>query len=157
MNTKSGLTWLIRSSKNKYYLLSKTIKKCVDFVKNNDLVNYENGSYIVDDDIKVNINDFICSDTPKYEGHRQMIDIQIDLTGSEKCYVSHINNGKIEVPYDIEKDVEWFSVNQNLVSEIVMNNENIIILFPEDIHSPNIFNGCKTIKKAIFKISCEKF
>ena len=142
----------------RYYKMSRAFEICAEFAKNNDLVNYENGSYPVADGIKVNINDFECSDTPKYEGHRKMADIQLDLTGNEKCFVSNIKNGKTEVPYSEEKDVEWFSVApEPLFAEILMNRETLVILFPEDIHSPTMYDGCKTVKKAIFKIDIKKY
>ena len=142
----------------RYYSLSSALKTCVDFAKNNDLKSFENGSYKVAEGIKVNINDFTCTDAPKYEGHRKMVDIQIDLTGHEKCYVSDIRNGKIEVPYNDEKDVEWFSVEPKATfNEILMDTDTLVILFPEDIHSPTIFDGVKTVKKAIFKISIDIF
>lgn len=142
-----------------YYNLSSALKICVDYAKNNDLVNFENGSYEICEGIKVNINDFECFEEPKYEGHRKMVDIQLDLKGHEKCYVSDIKKGKIEIEYNDEKDVEWFSVNspKGTFNEILMNEETLVILFPEDIHSPTIYNGCKVVKKAIFKISVDLF
>ncbi len=143
---------------NRYYALSEAIKACVLFAKNNDLKSFEAGSYTVDKGIKVNINDFECTDKPKYEGHRKMVDIQLDLTGKEKCYVSDINCGKVEVPYNEEKDVEWFSVEPKApFNEILMDTDTLVILFPEDIHSPTIFDGCDKVKKAIFKIDINLF
>ena len=142
----------------RYYPLSNAIKICVDFAKNNNVKEYENGSYDIAPGIKVNINDFDCTNTFKFEGHRKMVDIQLDLIGHEKCLVSDIKCGKIEVPYNEEKDVEWFSVNpQAPFNEIIMDRETLVILFPEDIHSPTIYDGCETVKKAIFKISIDLF
>ncbi|MBQ7256913.1 MAG: YhcH/YjgK/YiaL family protein [Abditibacteriota bacterium] len=142
----------------RYYSLSNAIKTCVDYAKNNDLKSFEPGSYRVAEGIKVNINDFHCTATPKYEAHRKMVDIQIDLTGQEKCYVTNIDNGIIETPYNEDKDVEWFTVTSKATfNEILMNTDTLVILFPEDIHSPTIFHGCETIKKAIFKIDIELF
>lgn len=141
-----------------YYPMSDALKICVDFAKNNDLVSFENGSYPVSDGIKVNINDFECTDEPKYEGHKKMVDIQLDLTGHEKCFVSDIKNGECTVPYNPEKDVAWYKVNPKpLFAEILMDTDTLVVLFPEDIHSPTMYNGCKTVKKAIFKISVDLF
>lgn len=143
---------------DRYYGLSETIKICVDFAKNNDLKNFENGSYDVSDGIRVNINDFQCSDKPKYEGHKKMIDIQLDLTGHETCYAADIKCGKCLVPYNDEKDVAWYEVDPKpTFAEIKMDTETLVVLFPEDIHSPTIFDGVKKVKKAIFKISVDKF
>lgn len=141
-----------------YYSMSDALKICVDFAKNNDLVSFENGSYPVSDGIKVNINDFECTDEPKYEGHKKMVDIQLDLTGHEKCFVSDIKNGECVVPYNSEKDVAWYKVEAKpLFAEILMDTDTLVVLFPEDIHSPTMYNGCKTVKKAIFKISVDLF
>ena len=157
----------------RYYSMSDALRLCAEFAKNNDLVNFAPGSYAVAEGIKVNINDFECTDTPKryldspegsqtfcggYEGHRKMVDIQLDLTGHEKCYVTDIKNGKSEIPYSEEKDVEWFSADKVPVfNEILMDTETLVILFPEDIHAPTIFDGRKIVKKAIFKISIDLF
>ena len=143
---------------SRYYALSDAIEKCVLFTKNKDLKAFDPGSSPVAQGIKVNINDFTCIDTPKYEGHRKFVDIQIDLTGHEKCFVTNIENGVIEVPYNEEKDVEWFSATPKATfNEILMDTDTLVILFPEDIHSPTMFDGCKTVKKAIFKIDLDLF
>ena len=152
---------IITNFKNvkRYYPFSESIKTCVEYMKDNDLSKFENGIYEIGNGIKVNINLFDAKDTPAYEAHRNMIDIQVDLIGNEKCYVADIDKGVTVTPYNSEKDVEWFDVDKNSASftEILMDETTLVILFPEDIHAPNLNDGCDKIKKAIFKIPVDIF
>lgn len=136
----------------KYFYLNTNFQKAFEFIKSNDLKNFDPGRYYIDGENSfVNINlDELRADVPnKLEVHRKYIDIQLALEGSfgltwkalEDCH-------EIETEFSTDKDVAFFSDEADF--EIMLNEGNFAILFPEDAHFPQ---APKTkIKKAVLKI-----
>ncbi|MBQ2645498.1 YhcH/YjgK/YiaL family protein [bacterium] len=134
-----------------YINLNKNFKTVKDFLDKNELNNMEIGSYeIIDSDIYVNIDEYQTKESSLAEAHRNYIDIQIVLDGNEKIGYTNIKNGKIEIPYNLEKDIEFFQADCDFIKA---DNTKFFIFYPQDIHQPCISDENKTkVKKAVFKI-----
>ena len=84
-----------------------------------------------------------------WEGHEKYADIHVLLSGREKIGVANVSSLKMtqrkpeEDFVGYEGDVEvWFP----------MTTEDILIVFPEDVHMVKVMNGGSTlVEKACFK------
>lgn len=146
----------LKYTKN-YYNLSNRIKLALKYLEQNDLKELENGRYdILGDDIYVNIQDYTSKPETqgKWEAHRKYIDIQIMVKGSEKIGVGEIDNFQTSEAYDEGKDLEFLSATNDNYQFINMNENDFIILYPQDVHMPQIaLNTPSYVKKAVVKIS----
>lgn len=139
-----------------YYNLSEKIKLGLEFLEKNDLNSMENGKYeILNDDVFINIQDYTSkSETDgKWEAHRKYIDIQVIIKGSEKIGVGEIQDFSTTEPYDEEKDVEFLTTSAPQ-QFITMKENDYIILYPQDVHMPQIYTDKPSyVKKAVVKVS----
>jgi YhcH/YjgK/YiaL family protein len=88
-----------------------------------------------------------------YEAHKQFVDIQVMLQGSELCEVASLEGQTVCQPYDAEGDAELYT-NEVAGETYVLAPGRFIVLEPQDAHMPGLktTNGEGIIKKAIFKI-----
>ena len=141
---------------NYYYNLSEKIKAGLKFLEENDLTQMANGHYeIIGDDVFANIQTYTTKPEKecKWEAHRKYIDIQYIIEGCEKIGVGEIENFETQIPYSKEKDVEFLKATETNL-QLVMNKNDFVILYPQDVHMPQIaVNEPISIKKAVVKVS----
>ena len=78
-----------------YSNLDKDLLTCFEYAKNNELVNFEKGSYEIDGkDIFVNIVEYdTCEKEDRFwEAHKKYIDIHLMLDGIERVDLNFIEN-----------------------------------------------------------------
>lgn len=139
----------------KYYdFLPENLKRCFEYLKDNDLSILDKGSYEIEGkDIFVNIENY---DTVKrkerfWEAHRKYIDIHVILAGRECIDVNFIANMK-EISYEEDKDFAMLEGDKNSTVDLV-NKGDFLICYPQDVHRTAVmYDKSETIKKAIFKI-----
>lgn len=136
--------------------MSEKIKLGLEFLEKNDLNSMENGKYeILNDDVFINIQDYTSKPETdgKWEAHRKYIDIQVIIKGSEKIGVGEIQDFSTTEPYDEEKDVEFLTTSTPQ-QFITMKENDYIILYPQDVHMPQIcMDKPSYVKKAVVKVS----
>ena len=88
------------------------------------------------------------------EAHREYIDIQATLSGSERIEWFPTQGLKVKTPYDPEKDVEFFHRPHKGCVRVDMAPGMFMVLFPEDAHMPQLSVGSEpeTVKKVVIKI-----
>jgi len=147
----------LKYTKN-YYNLSDKIKLGLEFLKNNNLKNFDNGKYqILGDDVYINIQDYNAKSKAqgKWEAHRKYIDIQYIIEGTELIGVGEIQNFTTVEEYNEENDVE-FLVSDIDNQFIEMQENDFIILYPFDVHMPQIsLTDVAYVKKAVVKVIAE--
>lgn len=136
-----------------YYGLGERLKKAFEFLKNNDLSNYENGKYeIEEDDIFVSVQDYQTKPISegKFEAHKKYIDIQFIIKGEEKLGFGNIHNFKPESFYDEKNDIVFLNGEGDFVTAL----ENYFLIFtPQDAHMPCIaIENPAYVKKAVVKV-----
>lgn len=145
----------LKYTKN-YYNLSEKIKLGLEFLESHDLKAMENGKYeILGEDVYINIQEYTSKPETdgKWEAHRKYIDIQVLIKGSEKIGVGEIQDFTTTEAYDEEKDVEFLTTNSSQ-QFITMRENDYIILYPYDVHMPQISIDKPTaVKKAVVKVS----
>ncbi len=145
----------LKYTKN-YYNLSEKIKLGLEFLENHDLKSMENGKYeILSDDVFINVQEYNSKPEQdgKWEAHRKYIDIQVLIKGSEKIGVGEIQDFTTTEAYDEERDVEFLTTNAPQ-QFITMRENDYIILYPYDVHMPQIsIDKPSAVKKAVVKVS----
>lgn len=134
-----------------YYGISENLKIGLEWLKNADFKNINDGKYVINDDLYVNIQTYETKDTALFEAHRKYIDIQYIISGEEKIGISDYNMCSTLEEYNKEKDIEFLSANSDNY-EILRDGE-FVILFPHDAHQPSLDNNKKrTVRKAVVKV-----
>lgn len=146
----------LKYTKN-YYNLSNKIKLALEYLEKNDLKVFDNGRYdILGDDVYVNVQDYTSKPETqgKWEAHKKYIDIQFMIKGTERIGVGEIDNYQTTEAYNESKDLEFLAVANDNYQFINMNENDFIILYPQDVHMPQIaMNTPSYVKKAVVKIS----
>ena len=140
----------------KYYGSHKNFEKAFDFIKKASEENLPVGRYELDGDA---LFAFIQEYTSNYEqagafeGHRNYIDIQHILSGTEVMYVQNISKAKIKAEYDPTRDIEFFADNEK-AGKLVVESGEYGVFFPCDIHKPGLCfeNKPDAVKKIVVKV-----
>jgi YhcH/YjgK/YiaL family protein len=145
----------LKYTKN-YYNLSEKIKIALEYLEKNSLKQVQNGKYeILGEDVFINVQDYTSKpeNQGKWEAHRKYIDIQFIIKGSEKIGVGEIQDFSTVEIYNSENDVEFLETSEPQ-QFITMKENDYIILYPYDVHMPQIsINSPTYVKKAVIKIS----
>lgn len=144
-----------------YYNLGDKIKKGFEFIINNDLKNMPCGRHEIAEGIYANVQELETKlpHLAKFEAHREYIDIQYVISGSERMDFALIDNFLQDIPYDSEKDVEFLKLKEdsNCPNVINVKEGDFAIFFPQDVHAPMLCceDRCEKIKKVIVKIKAD--
>lgn len=129
------------------------INRSLEYINNLDIDNVKSGLYVVSDDFYYCVQEYCPQndDSAVYESHKKHIDIQFLISGTERLYVTNVNN-LIPMSYNSEKDIVSYKTSNNQ-SSMVMTSGSYAILFPEDAHrSGRFLNRDCQVKKIVGKI-----
>lgn len=139
------------SDRERYYSTHELFHEAFDYAMANYHLLEEGRHVVVKDKIDLIIanNDLRDRNEAPLEAHREYIDIQIVLSGTESYGVRDRNRcGTSCDGYDSERDIEFFEDKfENLIT---LHEGDFAVFFPEDAHAPLIGEG--KVKKAILKI-----
>lgn len=137
-----------------YYSLSENIKKGLVWLENTDLLNINDGKYLIDGEkVYASVQTYETKSDAKYESHRRYIDIQYMIKGEEKIGVTDLSNCKTCIEYDIDKDLEFYD-NCSDEEFLALETGQFLILYPHDAHKPSISKGQKkNVKKVVVKVA----
>ena len=141
-----------RENLHRYLGVSQEMDTAIHFLQNTDLRILVKGRNEIDGD-KVFVNRFDYQTMPQqqaiWEGHIQYADIHVLLSGNEKIGVTNVNL-LTETVRKPEEDFVGFE--GSVQSWFPMTTEDILIVFPEDIHMVKVMDGESTlVEKACFK------
>lgn len=135
-----------------YYESVPGLERFMQFFNDNDLEELPACKIKLDgDDLYVNILDFTGKKEKdcRLETHKDYIDIQIPLTGSETMgWKSQDDCQDIINEYDEGKDVEIYG--DTPATHITVPAGHFVVFFPSDAHQPGIADG-KKYRKIIVK------
>ena len=140
------------SRAEKYYGISKNLKKGFEWIKNNDLKSMPDGRYQIDEGNYANLQSYLTKDDAPYEAHRDYIDIQYMVEGEELSGRVDYEDCSTKEDYNKEKDIEF--LKPNVEEEIFKIKEGeFFVFFPHDAHKPAIkITENKNVKKVIVKV-----
>ncbi|TLD40592.1 MAG: putative beta-D-galactosidase [Candidatus Jettenia ecosi] len=89
------------------------------------------------------------------EAHQKYIDIQTVLIGAEGIEWFPIDALQIKIPYNMEKDVEFYHRPRMCPARVDACPGTFVVLFPKDAHIPQLVVGdsTKLVKKAVVKVN----
>lgn len=134
--------------------LTEDIKRCFEYAKENNLIEFEKGSHEIDgENLFVNIVEYntTVKEERFWEAHKKYLDVHLMLDGEEKIALNFIDNLK-QNEYQEEGDflpLDGEAVN----SEVVLRKGDFLVCYPEDAHMTALkVEEESSIKKAIFKV-----
>ena len=138
---------------NRYLGLSTEMDTAIRFLQSADLRSLVKGRNEIDgDNVFVNRFDYqtMSQEQAIWEGHIQYADIHVLLSGNEKIGVTNVNMLTETVR---KPDEDFVGFNGEVMSWFPMTTEDILIVFPEDIHMVKVMDGeSVTVEKACFKV-----
>ena len=139
-----------------YFSLSENLKKGLEWLKAQDLVNIDCGRYEIDSDaVWANVQEYETKDDANFEAHRKYIDIQYMIKGEELVGVIDLVNCKTCIEYDNEKDLEFFETKAKFQYQELREGD-FLIFYPHDAHKPSIAFGAKSmVKKVVVKVAVD--
>lgn len=136
-----------------YANLDKDLLKCLNYAKENMLLDFEKGSYEIEGkDIFVNIVEYeTCEKEDRFwEAHKKYIDVHLMLDGSERINVNFIENLEQK---EYEEDGDFLPLDGDNNGYVELRKGDFLVCYPEDAHMTAIkVNEKENIKKAIFKV-----
>ena len=141
---------------SKYFGMHENFQKAFEFLKKATEENYEVGKYEIDgENLFASVQEYTTKypEESKFEGHKKYIDIQYLISGTEVIEVVDIEKAVSEIPYDCEKDVEFYKENEKAGKGIIEGGEYGIFM-PYDIHKPGMCfkNNPDFVKKIVVKV-----
>jgi YhcH/YjgK/YiaL family protein len=96
----------------------------------------------------------IVTDVPNMEAHRQYIDFQFILSGTEVIAWSPLERMTVTQPYDQTKDICFGTVPADAVTPIYLRTGQLAVFYPEDAHGPKLAAGKPAaVNKIVVKVA----
>lgn len=136
---------------------SKAIAAVAEFLKQNDLNQFENGSHEIDGEhFFVNIFNYTteAAEARIWEAHRKYIDVQLVLEGEEyirQAFLDDVEAGE----YEDNRDYLPITPPATYQTQFLLNGARLAVFYPNDAHQ----TGIKTtehgqpVRKAVFKLA----
>ena len=139
-----------------YKGLTPAIDTALDYIANIS-PDVENGTYFLDDDVKVVISEYTSRlvNEKGYEAHRRFADIQFCIAGTELVRCKPLAQVEESIPYNPEKDVARYTDCPG--ADLIVGEGYFVLVFPDDAHEPCLaVNGVQgEVKKVVVKIPVE--
>ena len=149
-----GVVMIYTKRKNleRYLGLSKSMDTAIRYILSADLTELHKGRNEIDgDQAFVNCFDYqtMSPEQAIWEGHLQYGDIHVLLSGQEMIGVTNIEALKETVR---KPEEDFLGFEGPVETWLPMTTEDILIVFPEDIHKVKVIHGESTlVQKACFK------
>ena len=142
----------------RYAVLNPRFAAVAEFLRHNDLFSLEAGKHeIQGNDIFVNVQDapIKTREEARFETHREMIDIQVPVSGSEEhgwCPLADLPAADYDATIDmtLHDPADSAPISSLASTYFVLRPGQFAIYFPTDGHAPAITTT--TLRKAIFKV-----
>lgn len=136
-----------------YYDLVPGLEKGFEFLKTADLENLPAGRYELDGDrVVALIQEYTTMENPPWETHNYHLDIQYLVKGTELIgYYPNVDEMVKTQPYNTKDDYDLYEDVEG--SYVTLEDDVIMILFPQDGHLPRKAKGePMAVKKVVIKV-----
>ena len=142
----------------RYAVLNPRFTAVVEFIRKNDLSSLAAGKHeIQGDEVFVNVQDAPVKtrEEARFETHREMIDIQVPVSGTEEhgwCPLADLPAAEYDAAIDmtLHDPTAPAPISSLASTYFVLRPGQFAIYFPTDGHAPAITTT--TLRKAIFKV-----
>ena len=122
------------------------------FAREHDLSSVPTGRYELGDQAFVSVQEYETHENSRFEAHQRYIDIQLIESGKESILTVPTCQAEPETPYDDDQDVQFYRGTEG-IKPVDLEQDGMVILFPEDAHAPgNSISGSTQVRKIVFKI-----
>lgn len=115
--------------------IDETVSEAIKYIKSLDTDKLDLGKYVVNENFYYTFQEYPTKPESecKTESHRQYIDIQYIVEGSEIMKISDISRLEQISEYDSEKDIMFWKPDHNAASvELVKGS--VVVLYPNHAH-----------------------
>lgn len=142
-----------RKNLSRYLGQSPALDTAIRYLQTADLSTLVKGRNEIDGD-RVFVNRFDYQTMPReqaiWEGHIRYADIHVLLSGHEKIGVTNVDSLTQTV---CKPEEDFVGFEGEVLSWLPMTTEDILIVYPEDIHMVKVMDGeSVTVEKACFKV-----
>lgn len=139
-----------------YYGMHPRFKEAFDFIKRAVAEEIEVGKYEIDGkELYASVQEYTSKleTDAKAEAHKNYIDIQFIVSGTEVIEGFDISKATPKTEYNDVKDVMFYEDNKDAGKGVLVDSE-YGIFFPHDVHKPAMcLNGNQaTVKKIVVKV-----
>ncbi len=137
-----------------YKNISPRLAMGIDYILNFDPAT-PNGKYELDGrnvHVSISNTEYRNKEEISYEAHKNYIDIQYIVSGTEVMGYASIDDLEESVPYNAEKDILFYKGEGNFIN---LKAEEFYIVFPCDAHMPVKTCGKEGVRKVVVKVKLE--
>jgi biofilm protein TabA len=135
---------------------SPNLKKAIDFLRSPDIHLLPDGRVEIDGDrvfALVQRFDTKWTATPKFECHKNYIDIQFIVSGDEIIGWAPTELMEITAAYDAGKDISFGTVAKGHWTPVHLHAGQMAVLYPEDGHAPKMaLRNPSKVMKIVVKV-----
>ena len=134
--------------------LQEKISEALEVIKGVKFDEMELGKHVINDDLFILLQSYETktSEEARYEAHKNYVDIQYIIEGTEAIYVAPITIMEETAPYSPEKDVVFYN-DIDQAAAAVLTSGGYAVLYPADAHKPCVMvDGPATVKKIVGKV-----
>ena len=137
-----------------YEGLNKNIEYVKKFLETTDLMSLEVGRYDLENGCYYMVQEYLSrelADT-RWEAHLKFVDLQFVVKGFEYIGYTDLDTLKVNIPYDAEKDAEYYDKDGNY-TKLLLEEGYFCLLFPDDPHRACMkAETAVDVKKIVVKI-----
>ena len=115
----------------------------------------EKGVYELSPRVKAIVSEYTTKEENEYgyEAHREFIDIQYLVSGTERICCLPLEYLKETKPYNKDIDAAFYVENALKPQELLLGNGYFAVLFPQDGHKPQLcVDEACSVKKVVVKV-----
>lgn len=129
-------------------------QKAFAFLKSEDLKSLATGRYELEgSDLFAMIDEYITKDeeVARFEAHRKYADIQYVISGEERIGITPLENTKVTIPFDEDKDIVFLDASDFEYKDA--NPSRFFVFFPNDAHCPGVkMRNNSRVRKVVVKV-----
>ena len=137
-----------------YNGISKALDKAIDIVLTKKFDSLVDGLNVIDEDITITQLTYVGKEKEKAipEEHFSHLDMQILLKGQELCFFEDKKEKEYEIHTEYNEAKDVIKYNTSLSNSFILNTENFVIYYPNDIHQPSVKIDDEEIIKLVIKV-----
>ena len=136
-----------------------SLRKALEFLRRSGVADLPDGRVDIDGDTVfalVQRYAAVRTEAPKFECHRNYLDVQFIASGEEIIGWAALETMKISEAYDGKKDVCFGAVGPGKWTPVHLQAGQLAVLWPEDAHAPKIAaGGPSPVVKIVVKVAVE--
>lgn len=140
----------------RYHSVHPLFAQAFKYLTTTNFSDFDTGKYPIDgNNMFALVNDYLTKNDGQLEGHEEYIDIQFLVSGEENMGYAPLNNQKVAIPYNPEKDIAFFEGGHSMVK---VETGMFVVFFPTDLHLPGIkVDKPTSVKKVVIKVKLSSY